>query len=606
MVFGRSHGSTVATQKPWALGLRDQRTRIVSPCRCSTGSAATGSSSGSSPTSTREWPDDEVLAPLYPEAPDFSGATHRLTLFLVQYWGGPSTYSDERGHPRAADAPLPVPHRRDRARPLAGQHGRCRAAGDTASCSSAGSPTRKRRRSPPSCSPTSARPLSTSATTPACRSRRRATAHDVGQPRRRGSGRRQALRRHHGRRQRVARPSPPARCTACWVRTGPASRRRSRSSRATASRRPASVSVLGVDPRHATGEFYDRIGIVLQSSGIERVLTVREVLTMYRRATRTRARWPSASSSSASPSSSTSASRRCRAARSVASTWPSASSVAPSCCSSTSPPPDSIPRPAAPSWDMIRGLSAGGTTIILTSHYLDEVEQLADRVGVMVRGRLVTEGTPESLVAAAGVTVVRFPLPDGTDGSELAFLGNGIAINGGVVEASTSTPTATLHALTGWALERGHELAGLTVVRPTLEDMFLEVTERAGPRRCVTSRLLAAAGALPADPVRPHPGGAVLHARAAAADARAVQLAVRRQRRLRRHARRALAVAAVLRRVARRVHCGLGDVHQPRQHDPDPSRGRDPEALAGHAAAPTGCTSAATSARPSSSPRSVW
>ncbi len=43
---------------------------------------------------------DEVLAPLYPEAPDFSGARHRLTLFLAQYWGGPTTYSDERGHPR--------------------------------------------------------------------------------------------------------------------------------------------------------------------------------------------------------------------------------------------------------------------------------------------------------------------------------------------------------------------------------------------------------------------------------------------------------------------------------------------------------------------------
>ena len=43
---------------------------------------------------------DELLAPLYPEAPDFSGATHRLTMFLVQYWGGPTTYSDERGHPR--------------------------------------------------------------------------------------------------------------------------------------------------------------------------------------------------------------------------------------------------------------------------------------------------------------------------------------------------------------------------------------------------------------------------------------------------------------------------------------------------------------------------
>ena len=53
--------------------------------------------------------DDPVLAPLYPEHPDFTGARHRLTLFLVQYWGGPTTYSDERGHPGAADAPHAVP-----------------------------------------------------------------------------------------------------------------------------------------------------------------------------------------------------------------------------------------------------------------------------------------------------------------------------------------------------------------------------------------------------------------------------------------------------------------------------------------------------------------
>ncbi|MGI9645083.1 MAG: globin [Ilumatobacteraceae bacterium] len=60
---------------------------------------------------------DEVLAPLYPESPDFSGARHRLTLFLIQYWGGPTTYSDERGHPRLRmrHFPFPVgPDERDR------------------------------------------------------------------------------------------------------------------------------------------------------------------------------------------------------------------------------------------------------------------------------------------------------------------------------------------------------------------------------------------------------------------------------------------------------------------------------------------------------------
>jgi ABC-2 type transport system ATP-binding protein len=130
------------------------------------------------------------------------------------------------------------------------------------------------------------------------------------------------------------------------------------------------------------------------------------------------------------------------------------------------------------SWELIRRLSDAGTTIILTSHYLDEVEQLADRVGVMVRGRLVTEGTPASLVAAAGLTVVRFPLPDDVDRAELSFIDSGVEVLDGHVIVPTPTPAAMLHDLTGWALERGHDLAGLTVTRPTLEDMFLAVTSR--------------------------------------------------------------------------------------------------------------------------------
>ncbi len=62
---------------------------------------------------------DEVLLPLYPEAPDLTGARHRLTLFLAQYWGGPHTYDDERGHADAADAAHAVQDRARGARPLA-------------------------------------------------------------------------------------------------------------------------------------------------------------------------------------------------------------------------------------------------------------------------------------------------------------------------------------------------------------------------------------------------------------------------------------------------------------------------------------------------------
>ena len=68
--------------------------------------------------------DDEVLAPLYPEHPDFSGARHRLTLFLAQYWGGPQTYSEERGHPKLRMRHFPFHVGPVGARPMVDPHGR--------------------------------------------------------------------------------------------------------------------------------------------------------------------------------------------------------------------------------------------------------------------------------------------------------------------------------------------------------------------------------------------------------------------------------------------------------------------------------------------------
>ena len=67
---------------------------------------------------------DDVLLPLYPEQPDLTGARHRLTLFLAQYWGGPTTYSDERGHPRLRMRHFPYPVGPTPTGPLAPSHGR--------------------------------------------------------------------------------------------------------------------------------------------------------------------------------------------------------------------------------------------------------------------------------------------------------------------------------------------------------------------------------------------------------------------------------------------------------------------------------------------------
>ena len=128
-------------------------------------------------------------------------------------------------------------------------------------------------------------------------------------------------------------------------------------------------------------------------------------------------------------------------------------------------------------WDVVRQLGRGGTTVLLTTHYLDEAEHLADRVGVIADGRLIAEGTPDELIGGSVDTVVRFELPDGTSGGDLSgALPAGALVRGRQVEFTTAAPTADVHRVCQWALERGVELTGLSVARPSLEDAFLALT----------------------------------------------------------------------------------------------------------------------------------
>jgi ABC-2 type transport system ATP-binding protein len=131
------------------------------------------------------------------------------------------------------------------------------------------------------------------------------------------------------------------------------------------------------------------------------------------------------------------------------------------------------PEARRSAWDTIRQLAEAGTTVLLTTHYLDEAATLADRVIVLRGGRVVAEGPPGSLGAVAAVEL-RFRLPEGVGLPEIAGL-TLTATDDGVVGRS-ETPTEALHALTGWALERHVELEGLEVRRPSLEDVYLELT----------------------------------------------------------------------------------------------------------------------------------
>ncbi|HEY6112525.1 MAG TPA: ABC transporter ATP-binding protein [Gaiellaceae bacterium] len=108
-------------------------------------------------------------------------------------------------------------------------------------------------------------------------------------------------------------------------------------------------------------------------------------------------------------------------------------------------------------WDMIRALRALGTTILLTTHYLDEAQQLADRVAVLRGGEIVRMGTPAELIGDSGVTEIRFRR------------------DGELVRVETIDPTRALNELTTEALASGRALDQLEVYRPTLEDVYLEL-----------------------------------------------------------------------------------------------------------------------------------
>jgi ABC-2 type transport system ATP-binding protein len=110
-------------------------------------------------------------------------------------------------------------------------------------------------------------------------------------------------------------------------------------------------------------------------------------------------------------------------------------------------------------WDLVRSLRSLGTTILLTTHYLDEAHQLADRVAVIAEGRIVALGTPGELIGESRATEIRY------------------VRDGELVVVETAEPTRVLHDLTTEALAVGEELAGLEVRRPTLEDVYLDLVD---------------------------------------------------------------------------------------------------------------------------------
>jgi ABC-2 type transport system ATP-binding protein len=218
------------------------------------------------------------------------------------------------------------------------------------------------------------------------------------------------------------------------------------------------VEVLGEDPASAGRAWRERLGVVLQSSSLYPNLTVRESLDVFggyyasRRDTGEIIEIVGLTDKADARCRSLSGGQKRRLDLGLALVGN------PELVFLDEPTTGFDPGARRAAWETIRNLRSLGTTILLTTHYLDEAEQLADRVAVLREGRIVREGTPAELTGGHTETEIRYRR------------------NGEVVVEQTTDPTRRLYELTAEALERGEELAELEVRRPTLEDVYLELT----------------------------------------------------------------------------------------------------------------------------------
>ena len=221
------------------------------------------------------------------------------------------------------------------------------------------------------------------------------------------------------------------------------------------------VSVLGFDPQERARELRSRVGIVLQSSGIYRHVKVREVLEHFagfypdprdvdevielaglRGKEEARTRTLSGGQL-----------RRLDFALALIGD--------PELIFLDEPTTGFDPAARRGAWDTIRSLKALGKTVLLTTHYLDEAQVLADRVAIVKDGRILVEGAPSELGVGSGAVRYRVAWRNGS---------------GLLNQQETDDPTTFLHELTSAALARGEKLESLSVSRPTLEDVYLELT----------------------------------------------------------------------------------------------------------------------------------
>ncbi len=236
-----------------------------------------------------------------------------------------------------------------------------------------------------------------------------------------------------------------------------------------------SIEVLGFYPSSGGRAYRERIGIVLQDGAVERELTVREALQIYGSMYPTRLDpgrlvdlvGLGEKADSRIRTLSGGQQRRLELALGLVGN--------PDLIFLDEPTTGFDPSARRQAWETLESLTELGKTILLTTHYMDEAQHLADRIAIIDRGRIVASGTPETLGGRAdGQSSIRFALPYGVTVEEIPI--PGVVVRDGVVEVQAESPTRALYELTGWAMGRGVELERLQVSRPSLEDVYLELT----------------------------------------------------------------------------------------------------------------------------------
>ncbi len=238
------------------------------------------------------------------------------------------------------------------------------------------------------------------------------------------------------------------------------------------------VEVLGADPAKSTPVWRSRIGVVLQTCQVWTLLTVRESLELHA------GYYPSPRDVDETMALAGLTEQADQRAGKLSGGQQRRLDVAlaligdPELLFLDEPTTGFDPAARRAAWDVVASLGELGKTVFLTTHYMDEAQHLADRVAIIKDGRIVAQGRPAELAGAdRAATSIRFPLPEGVGVGELpAGIAQLATDHGGRVEIASRQPVRDLAELCGWALQRGVELDGLEAVRPSLEDVYLDLT----------------------------------------------------------------------------------------------------------------------------------